>query len=78
MIKRINCNIATCARCQNHIFVRKGLWGHNLYICPYYPKKHIEIEAQNCGYFKCGEYNDSKRCTECNKGEYKTLTKTMK
>lgn len=75
-ITRINCVTANCEKCINRVFIKKNYWGEKLYTCPYNPKKHKAIDANDCGGFRCEGDEYSLLCKRCSGG--KSVEKVLK
>jgi len=67
-IARVNCFTAGCSNCERAIMVKKNYWGEQLYICDAYQKKHKEIDARDCGNFRCDGNRHLILCKKCRKG----------
>lgn len=67
-IYRVNCFAQTCSKCRKAVFVKTSLLGDRLYVCSPMPKKHKEIDARDCGEFRCSEYGEYLYCQDCSGG----------
>jgi len=67
-IYRVHCFTKTCRECSKAVFVKENFWGDKLYMCSETNKKHKEIDARDCGGFRCNQYGEYLLCQNCGGG----------
>ena len=70
-MKRVNCFTADCSCCKKGVKVGETFLGSEpLYVCEVHPKKHKNIDAEECGAFRCNNAGSKAvLCQDCRKGK---------